>query len=289
MNNINDFIVYKHTCPNGKVYIGLTCQKAQYRWGKDGNGYKEQLFYRAIQKYGWNNIKHEIVYNNLTQQEAEEREAFLIEMYESYNKAYGYNIDLGGGGAKRLSKNTKEKLRQANLGKKYSKETRAKVSKALTGRPVSEETRKKISKSNKGNHNFFGKHHTEDTKQKLSKERIGKGNPMYGKHHTEKARQKISLSNIGNKKRLGQKHSEETKQKMKNSARRGSDNHASKKVICLNNNMIFDCMRKAADWAGIKNSSDIGSVCMGKRKSAGKHPDNKEPLRWSYYEEVINE
>ena len=43
--NIKDFIVYKHTCPNGKVYIGITCQKPQNRWGKDGNGYKEQLFY----------------------------------------------------------------------------------------------------------------------------------------------------------------------------------------------------------------------------------------------------
>ena len=288
--NIKDFIVYKHTCPNGKVYIGITCQKPQNRWGKDGNGYKEQLFYKAIKKYGWNNIKHEIIYENLTQKEAEEREKFLIEVYESYNKLYGYNIDLGGGGVKRLSEETKEKLRQANLGKKYPKETREKVSKALKGRSVSEETRKKISLSNKGkDSHFLGKHHTDETKQKLSKERTGKGNPMYGKHHTEEAKKKISSSNIGNKRRLGQKHSEETKQKMKSSAKRGSDNHASKKVICLNNDMVFDYMGAAAKWAGIKNSSDIGSVCMKKRKSAGKHPETKEPLRWSYYEEVIDE
>ena len=35
----NNFCVYKHTCPNGKVYIGITCQNPIKRW-KGGSGYK---------------------------------------------------------------------------------------------------------------------------------------------------------------------------------------------------------------------------------------------------------
>ena len=55
----NNFCVYKHTCPNGKVYIGITSKKPEYRWGKNGIGYKKQPhFCRAIPKYGWGNIKH---------------------------------------------------------------------------------------------------------------------------------------------------------------------------------------------------------------------------------------
>ena len=38
----NNFCVYKHTCPNGKVYIGITGKKPKHRWGKDGSGYKKQ-------------------------------------------------------------------------------------------------------------------------------------------------------------------------------------------------------------------------------------------------------
>ena len=47
-----NYTVYKHTSPSGKIYIGMTCQKPKDRWGKDGNGYKGQPFYNAIQKYG---------------------------------------------------------------------------------------------------------------------------------------------------------------------------------------------------------------------------------------------
>ena len=54
------YVVYKHTTPSGKVYIGITGLKPERRW-RNGNGYKDnEHFYRAILKYGWDNIKHEI-------------------------------------------------------------------------------------------------------------------------------------------------------------------------------------------------------------------------------------
>ena len=55
------YCVYRHTSPSGKVYIGQTCLKPEYRW-RNGKGYKTQiLFYRAIKKYGWDNISHQII------------------------------------------------------------------------------------------------------------------------------------------------------------------------------------------------------------------------------------
>lgn len=42
------YTVYKHTSPSGKVYIGITKRKPEYRWNK-GKGYRKDqlLFYRA--------------------------------------------------------------------------------------------------------------------------------------------------------------------------------------------------------------------------------------------------
>lgn len=44
------FVIYKHTnLINNKIYIGQTCQKPEYRWGSEGQGYKNSPhFYAAI-------------------------------------------------------------------------------------------------------------------------------------------------------------------------------------------------------------------------------------------------
>lgn len=64
-----EYCVYMHTFPNGKVYIGQTKQNPKYRF-KNGNGYKGCTYvYSAIKKYGWENIKHEILIDNLSREE----------------------------------------------------------------------------------------------------------------------------------------------------------------------------------------------------------------------------
>ena len=64
------YTIYYHTFPNKKMYFGQTCQKLEDRWGKDGKGYIQQpIMWNAIQKYGWDNIKHEILVENLTDEE----------------------------------------------------------------------------------------------------------------------------------------------------------------------------------------------------------------------------
>ena len=96
----NNWCVYKHTTPSGKVYIGITSQDPKRRW-QNGNGYATQkLFWRAIQKYGWDNIKHEILENNLIKQEAIQKERYYIESFKSNQKEFGYNVTSGGDGCR---------------------------------------------------------------------------------------------------------------------------------------------------------------------------------------------
>lgn len=146
--------VYKHTSPSNKVYIGITSKdNPNDRW-KNGKGYTEKqqpYFHRAIEKYGWDNIEHVILFDNLTQEEAFQKEIELISYYDATNKEKGYNVSLGG--------------------------------EAI----------------------FKGRHHSDETKEKISKTfkdngiHQGKDNPMYGtvspnrgKHHTEETKQKLS-------------------------------------------------------------------------------------------------
>lgn len=147
-----NYCVYKHTTPNGKVYIGMTGRKPIYRW-HNGKGYKNNVhFTNAIKKYGWENIKHEILLDNLTKEEAFNREIEYIAKYKSTEKKYGYNKSTGGEisflgfhhteEAKRI---IAEKQRIINLGKHLSEETKLKMSKAKKGIKWSEERKKQRS------------------------------------------------------------------------------------------------------------------------------------------------
>lgn len=121
------YTVYMHISPNHKRYVGITRQSLIRRWN-NGRGYKDnKYFHRAILKYGWENIKHEILFTNLTKEEAEQKEIEMIAKYKSNQKHFGYNIQNGGNCRGTVSEETKEKIRKANLGKKLSKEMNEKL------------------------------------------------------------------------------------------------------------------------------------------------------------------
>lgn len=86
-----------HTAPNGKVYIGITCKTPTARWGAGGRGYERHpYFWSAIKKYGWENIKHDILQVGLTKEEACAKEIEYITKFNSNNPDYGYNMTCGG-------------------------------------------------------------------------------------------------------------------------------------------------------------------------------------------------
>lgn len=114
---LRNYTVYIHTTPSGKVYIGITSNVPEYRWN-NGKGYKtSSCFYNAIKKYGWENIKHEILYSGLTKEEAEKKEILLIKLYRADDRHYGYNLMSGGHASSKHSEETKAKLSKAHSGK----------------------------------------------------------------------------------------------------------------------------------------------------------------------------
>lgn len=88
--------VYIHICPNKKVYIGITSQAVSKRWN-NGKGYKNNPYFtNAILKYGWDNIEHRILFEDLEEKDAKEIEIKLIEIWKSQKMCY--NMTDGGDG-----------------------------------------------------------------------------------------------------------------------------------------------------------------------------------------------
>jgi group I intron endonuclease len=152
---MGNFVVYKHTSPSGKCYIGITCQVPEYRWGNNGYKYLEILkngklkhpyFANAILKYGWNNIKHEILHKELSKEEACKLEQEYITRYKSLGLSY--NTTDGGEGVSgyKFSKDQREKMSKAHIGMKQSAETIAKRVAKNTGKVRTDEQKAKTSK-----------------------------------------------------------------------------------------------------------------------------------------------
>lgn len=115
---MNEYTVYKHIFPNGKIYIGMTRQNPLRRWDK-GRGYKTQtLMKRAIDKYGWDNVDHEIIASGLTKGKAESLEIRLISELKANNPRYGYNDENGGNCPGTHSAETRRKIAAAQMGEK---------------------------------------------------------------------------------------------------------------------------------------------------------------------------
>lgn len=89
------YSIYKHTCPNGKIYIGITNQEPEKRWC-NGFGYqKNNRLFRDIVTYGWDNFLHEIIAQVETHAEATRIEKILIVSHKTTDPEYGYNIQGG--------------------------------------------------------------------------------------------------------------------------------------------------------------------------------------------------
>ena len=261
----NSYSVYMHISPSNKRYIGITSQNPNHRW-RNGNGYKQNLyFYKAIQKYGWDNFQHLIVVTGLTKKEAENLEIFLIAQYDTTNRQKGYNIENGGNCPGTHSAETKAKISQKSKGNKSCsgrKITKEHIQALYEGRlrqgykrkPLSSETKRKISIAN-SNKKFTAEHiqHIKDSHASMK----GKNNPMYGKKHSEDTKRKIS------KKAKGRKLSEQQKKSI-------SERAIKKAVIQmdLSGNVLneYQSIKEAASVVNAK-PQNIGAVCLGKQKS----------------------
>ena len=74
----NNYSVYQHVTPDGMYYFGQT-NDIKRRWRNNGAGYKGTALYPYIEKYGWDNIKHIVLFKEQTRENALWIEGFLIE------------------------------------------------------------------------------------------------------------------------------------------------------------------------------------------------------------------
>lgn len=252
------YTVYVHVFPNGKKYVGITKKDPKTRWA-GGEGYKTQPVYKAILKYGWDNIHHVVIATGLLKHEAENMEVELIKKYNSI-LPNGYNSESGGSVNFTVSEEAKQKLREAHLGKKASIETRKKMSVARKGRKAVR---------------LFGKDNPNYGNHKLA----GKNNPFYGKTHSEESLAKMRSSSTG------KKASDETRRKMSESHKgllsgeknpmygvTGSKHHAAKSVEQYTKDGAF--VRRWGAIADIERElgiahNSVSRCCKGKLKSCG--------------------
>ena len=165
--NINHWIIYMYTFPNGKRYIGKTKRTLSARQGCNFNRYDScTVLWNAIQKYGVENIQQEILFeNDMTDEYASRLEQICILLFKTNcnkfsNPKYGYNLTDGGEGLTgwHPDKERLEVLRaqlreiaEKRKGTHPSEETRRKQSEAKKGkpgRPMSDEVRRKLSLAN---------------------------------------------------------------------------------------------------------------------------------------------
>lgn len=184
------FKVYKHVFPNGKIYIGITSRSLNQRW-QHGKGYSGYVR-KAIDKYGWDNIKHFVLVGDFTEDEAKLKERQLIAKYNSNNPEFGYNLTQGGDGTLGFTQpeHVRYAVSKANSERLWSEESRQKSSKAKLGCTFSEEHKRKIGDSRRGKPGCV---HTEEFKQRVSQQ-------FKGKRFTQEHKDKISAALKGRKK-----------------------------------------------------------------------------------------
>ena len=133
-------------------------------------------------------------------------------------------------------------------------------------------TRKHKSEAQKGeNNSFYGKHHTEEERHRISERTQGENNPMYGKNHSKETKEKISKANKGkivsketreklSKSSRGRTHSEETKRKISKA------NEIP--IYCVELDRVFNSCKECAEELGL-NRSNICHVLKGKYNTTG--------------------
>lgn len=242
---------------NHKVYIGQSVD-IYTRWYNhkhnllNGTHYNSHL-QKSWDKYGEENFDFSII-EICDQDRLDKLEVLYISHYQSYDAKFGYNLSFGGSG----------------------------------GGVPTDETRHKLSLANSRENNpMFGRHHTEETKDKIRQKKVGDKNAMYGKRgeaspiygrkHTEAELEKIRQANKG-------RRMSDSCRKKQSQAKSGQNNPRSRAVYCPELDEYFWGVQDVQNKYGISRDG-IAKCCKGKQQYAGKHPTTGVKLHWTYVDE----
>ena len=239
-------IIYKTTnLINGKIYIGKDSKNNPNYLGS-GN-----LIKLAINKYGRENFKKEILEVCINNNELSEKERFWIDKLNSINKKIGYNLSEGGiGGC---------------LGCKRSDETKLKITgenNPFFGKKHSDESKSKIGKIHKGKVGpNSGKVLSEETKTKISNSKLGLVPWNKGKTnvYNEERLENLRNSSLGNSNFLGGKHTDETKKIISEKAKNRYTIETHPSFIDLPKDILIEKLKSDT----IKNTAIYFNVSVG--------------------------
>lgn len=179
----NKYYLYRHIRldKNEVFYVGIGTKR-------NNNDYS-RAYSKLLRNKWWNNIINKTSYRIEIVLESNKR-GFICEKEKEFIKLYG---------RKNLNKGSLVNLTDGGEG--------------AVGAVVSDVTRKLHSLHFKNNKYRLGKYHSEEVKLKMSKDRIGKKHPMYGKKHKESTIEKFRIAQTGSKKSedTKRKHRERTK------------------------------------------------------------------------------
>jgi group I intron endonuclease len=277
-SKMRSYCVYCHTSPSGKKYIGITGQKPDRRW-RNGDGYADCIvFNRAIQKYGWDNISHEILETGLTCEEAKTKEIHYIALFHSNAREFGYNATAGGDGCNgtHRSDETKKILSEKCRGFTHTKEAIEKIRESSIENWKRDEYRARMLETHSGKNHFSygktrsaewcynlskaltGKKHTIEWRASMSERFRGEGNPNYGRKFGSdfcELQRKITTERMKN---------QENRQHLRDCFERKIVQQYDKCGFLVD---TFDGLHEAERKTGIR-ASNISLCCRGKRKTA---------------------
>lgn len=211
--------IYKITNPKGRVYVGqsVDIEKRIRRYKVLSVKTKGQTkIWRSLKKYGVENHTFEVLLI-CNESQLNRWERFFQEMFDC--------VDNG-------------------LNCRYTK------SGDKSGR-VSKETLKRMSEAQKGNNNWLGRKHSDESKEKIRQKATGR------KFSKEVNKKKASRGSFGIGKESWSK------------GKFGKEHPKAKAVVAYNHMwcIAFDTVKEAAEYFG-RSPGNISSCCKGKLKTA---------------------
>ncbi len=198
---------------------------------------------KSWNKYGEDNFIFYIL-EICNDDELDELEIHYIDFYNTTNNNYGYNLKSGG----------------QNGGSRYTDTSREKMSKSHKDLLKNQEEIDKLRQ-----------HSLKTWSNDVYREsRSGENHPMYGKHLSDEWKNKISKGNKGKKKPRTEEHQKKLTESIRKSlCGKEPVNKNKNKIYCFETDIIYEDSIDARNKLGLNSSPHILDVCNGKRNTCG--------------------
>lgn len=249
---------------NNKKYVGQAQNFYERMQDYTSGQEDDRVIGKAILKYGIENFEVTILEKEIQTDRLNEHEQYWMNYYQCF-VPNGYNVCHIAGNTTGYRHTEEDKSRMSEIAKQRFKE------------------HPELIKKGKDN-NMYGKHHSQETKRKMSESRMGNQN---AKGCTWKMKQetkdKISASLKGKQNCLGRKLSQETRNKIAKANRnkivseetkkkisKANKGKATKPVRCVETGVVFNSVSEAGEFIG-RSVSGIVACCAGKQNTCGSY------------------